>query len=807
MEDNQEDLTSLHYQIMFPPREPCHRQREYELEQHLALMDEPATASPATSMDMGDLGNLTIEHLSGYDDVSDAHKFLLVDDDRYRKEDVLELGIEAADLGSLLQQFEQKEAALTTTDPIKVSEPQQTSSVEKKLSGPKNPTKKIAPVKRKSTILMEPIAMPSKRLREKIPEERMTVSLPGSRTTSPLTVEPQGLSVICSADQGFDYLIMDHDYCNVQDPKLANQDPPVPVNKASQLAAEQRKALYKQKYKIRKKGKTKGRVVGGHYSENSLAEGLVGGINKPAFINKLPDYIHPMPEVSPANTVKHAEGKQKQQGVVPMPQPLLEKEAPHKGKKPEFFDKIPDYFIGKHMYQEISKVKEAEEEAKKQQALEEEMTKLKEKPAETESLHKKSSVEPSKDNEGTATHPDSNPHHHKSRHHHHHHHHHHHKVHTHSQLKNTDIKDRDDALISNGGEMIDGIKIKCEPLDNETEQTSNSQTSGDKQTQELHVRKSRKSSYSERLPRSRSRSRSYSSYSRSSSRSSVRSRSYSSSSLDSRYSRSRHRGRSYISRSRSRSYSRSRSRSRSRSYIRRRRRYSTYSSASHSSSSISRSRSRSHSRSRHWRPRSHSRSFSRSPSRSRSRSHSGESRMRQRQRSSHRESRPRTHRSDRRDRRDRRSASIEQIEERREQRIEEQLEQWKDRRVVYIGRIPYGTTRTVIRKRFEKFGEIERITLHFRDEGDNYAFVTYNFKCDAYAAVEGANKDPDEPVYDICFGGRRQFCKSNYEDLDSMAQEEDAFDYGYKPSSSSNSGKAQTDFDKLLQEAMRKSKR
>ncbi len=92
MEEDPEDLTSLHYQIMFPPREPCHRQREYELEQHLALMDEPATARPEASMDMGDLGNLTIEHLSRYDDVSEAQKFLLVDDERCPKEDVLEIG-------------------------------------------------------------------------------------------------------------------------------------------------------------------------------------------------------------------------------------------------------------------------------------------------------------------------------------------------------------------------------------------------------------------------------------------------------------------------------------------------------------------------------------------------------------------------------------------------------------------------------------------------------------------------------------------------------------------------------------------
>ncbi|KAL0180540.1 hypothetical protein M9458_022946, partial [Cirrhinus mrigala] len=50
---------------------------------------------------------------------------------------------------------------------------------------------------------------------------------------------------------------------------------------------------------------------------------------------------------------------------------------------------------------------------------------------------------------------------------------------------------------------------------------------------------------------------------------------------------------------------------------------------------------------------------------------------------------------------------------------------------------------------------------------DNYGFVTYYNTDDAYAAIENGSKlrRPDELPFDICFGGRRQFCKSNYADL------------------------------------------
>ena len=483
---------------------------------------------------------------------------------------------------------------------------------------------------------MEPLAMPSKHLRDKdsslVISERISVSLPGSRTTSPLTVEPQGLSIICSADQGFDYLVMDHDYCsvNAEEEKLSNQTKSGPSSPAS-IAAEQRKAVYRQKYKIRKKEKTKGRVTGGRCSEKTPNAGMISEANNLNFINKLPDYIHPMPEVSAAKSSKLTPIKSK--NLSPTCQPPVDTKHKTEGEKPQFFDKIPDYFIGKHMYQEISKVE-----------AEEEMTKLKEKAKETESHKKESEMEKSKVSEGgtnVATHHRSRS---RSRSHI-------RKVKTRVRVKDAELNtgdapvNREDVQVVESGK-INSVKprshLQSKDKQCKEETPSIAEENGIMKSHSRH--KKRKDSNSKRFSRSRSAS------SHSSSQSTIRSRSYSSS--DSSCSRSRCRGRSYISRSRSRSrsYSRSRSRSRSHSYRRRRRRYSTYSSASHSSSSISRSRSRSHSRSRHWRPRSSSKSYTKSRRRSRSRSRSKSLRShscdsdRSWRRSSRRESYRRTHR-------------------------------------------------------------------------------------------------------------------------------------------------------------------
>ena len=48
---------------------------------------------------------------------------------------------------------------------------------------------------------------------------------------------------------------------------------------------------------------------------------------------------------------------------------------------------------------------------------------------------------------------------------------------------------------------------------------------------------------------------------------------------------------------------------------------------------------------------------------------------------------------------------------------------------------------------------------------DNYGFVTFRNKADAFTAIEQGNDDTSYPKVDLCFGGRRAFCKEKYSDL------------------------------------------
>ncbi|XP_074531234.1 uncharacterized protein pprc1 [Halichoeres trimaculatus] len=124
----------------------------------------------------------------------------------------------------------------------------------------------------------------------------------------------------------------------------------------------------------------------------------------------------------------------------------------------------------------------------------------------------------------------------------------------------------------------------------------------------------------------------------------------------------------------------------------------------------------------------------------------------------------------------------------------------EERRVVYVGRIRGSMTQRELRDRFSLFGEIEDCTLHFRDHGDNYGFVTYYDTKDAFTAIENGGKlrKSDELPFDLCFGGRRQFCQSSYADLDSSR------DYDPLPVK----GKFQSlDFDTLLKQAQQNLKR
>lgn len=55
----------------------------------------------------------------------------------------------------------------------------------------------------------------------------------------------------------------------------------------------------------------------------------------------------------------------------------------------------------------------------------------------------------------------------------------------------------------------------------------------------------------------------------------------------------------------------------------------------------------------------------------------------------------------------------------------------------------------------------------FGFRSDHYGFVTFYNMNDAFAAIDNGSKlrRPDELPFDLCFGGRRQFCNSDYADL------------------------------------------
>ncbi|XP_050310541.1 peroxisome proliferator-activated receptor gamma coactivator-related protein 1 isoform X2 [Anthonomus grandis grandis] len=127
----------------------------------------------------------------------------------------------------------------------------------------------------------------------------------------------------------------------------------------------------------------------------------------------------------------------------------------------------------------------------------------------------------------------------------------------------------------------------------------------------------------------------------------------------------------------------------------------------------------------------------------------------------------------------------------------EHLNAVEERRIIYVGKIKTGTTKDDLRRKFERFGTITKVSLHFRDIGDNYGFVTFKYKESAHKAYEHGNDDETFPEYKISFGGRREFCQAAYSDLDNVR------DDGYYHSQT-NGGDS---YDQLLQEALEKLKK
>lgn len=138
-------------------------------------------------------------------------------------------------------------------------------------------------------------------------------------------------------------------------------------------------------------------------------------------------------------------------------------------------------------------------------------------------------------------------------------------------------------------------------------------------------------------------------------------------------------------------------------------------------------------------------------------------------------------------------------EKRECERAEQREKQWQkaieERRVVYVGRLRTDSTRTELKRRFEVFGEIEECTVNLRHDGDNFGFITYRYTCDALAALENGHtlRRSNEPHFELCLGGQKQYSKSNYTDLDSHADDFDP--------ASTKSKYDSMDFDSLLREA------
>ncbi|XP_076879694.1 uncharacterized protein LOC143528074 isoform X2 [Brachyhypopomus gauderio] len=223
--------------------------------------------------------------------------------------------------------------------------------------------------------------------------------------------------------------------------------------------------------------------------------------------------------------------------------------------------------------------------------------------------------------------------------------------------------------------------------------------------------------------------------------------------------------------------------------------------SSSSSSASSSSRSPPRKRLRPSRSSSSSSSCSSSSSMSRSMSPSGSFRVRRRSPSGsvspHRSPQPDRNQKWIRQRRHREHVPQSRWEEERRMRKQKAIE---ERRVVYVGRIRGTMTQAELRDRFALFGKIEDCTVHFRNHGDHYGFITYYNTGDAFAAIEnGAGlRQPDELPFDICFGGRRQFCQSSYADLDSNREVDPA---------PLKSRCGDLDFDTLLKQAQRGVKR
>lgn len=101
-----------------------------------------------------------------------------------------------------------------------------------------------------------------------------------------------------------------------------------------------------------------------------------------------------------------------------------------------------------------------------------------------------------------------------------------------------------------------------------------------------------------------------------------------------------------------------------------------------------------------------------------------------------------------------------------------------ERKIVYVGRLESTLKREDLRRKFIKFGRIKQVTIHYKESGAKYGFVTFEKPQDAYKAIDTSSKDPTLSDYDVSFGGRRAFCRTEYADLDGdLSQDQEGIPY------------------------------
>lgn len=89
----------------------------------------------------------------------------------------------------------------------------------------------------------------------------------------------------------------------------------------------------------------------------------------------------------------------------------------------------------------------------------------------------------------------------------------------------------------------------------------------------------------------------------------------------------------------------------------------------------------------------------------------------------------------------------------------------EERRIVFVGKLDKDISKSELKSQFLKFGSIIEVTVHSKENGNRYGFVTFERARDAFNAVGAAASFPQ---YDVGFGGRRAFCRQRYADLDDI---------------------------------------